>query len=432
MVGNLVIRNVTVIDGTGADPATGVDVVIHGGVFAAVGQGAANGQAVAGAAVLEGDGRFLVPGLWESHTHMRHVLRDSEEASQAALDETLAAYLRRGITSVVDLGGRVEVYNRLRERHRLAGQTGCARLLFAGANFTGIDGWPICYHHDSASTYEVNDAASARAALWSLLERSPDVVKIMYHDEPGGPGKLPREALEALVQEAHAHGRRALVHVRTALDSLHALAAGADGLEHSFLPSPGEQQAEAEQVTAALVRGGAYLTPTLALWEQLGRAGDDDYVAELAAAGSLSHTEVATLTAPERGWGRTEFPHHPKDECLARLRAAYEMLPAMHAAGVKLVAGSDVALALSRPEATCREIVLLARAGVPAKDVLVAATRHAAEKLGLGATVGTIEPGKAADALLLDADPLADVDNLVQRRHHVATIKDGNLYPDPG
>jgi imidazolonepropionase-like amidohydrolase len=429
MASDLVIRNVTVVDGTGAAPAAGVDVVIRGGLFAAVGPGAADGPAMDGAVVVEGDGRFLVPGLWEGHTHLRHVLRESEEASQAALDETLGAYLQRGITTVVDLGGRIEIYNRLRERHRLAGPAARARLLFAGANFTGINGWPICYHHDATSTYEIRDVAGALAALRSLLERSPDVVKIMYHGEPGAPDKLPREALEALVQEAHAHGRRTLVHVRSALDSLHALDAGADGLEHSFLPSAGQEQAETEQVTAALARSGAYLTPTLALWEQLGRAGDADYAAELAAAGSLAPAERDALTAPERGWGQTEFPQHPKVECLARLRAAFEMLPAMHAAGVKLVAGSDIAHALSRPEAACREIVLLARAGVPLKDVLVAATRHAAEKVGRGATVGTIEPGKAADALLLDADPLADVDNLVRREHQVATVKDGELYP---
>jgi imidazolonepropionase-like amidohydrolase len=428
MAADLVIRNVTVIDGTGADPATGIDVVIRDGMFAAVGPGAANGPIAAEGAVLDGDGRFLVPGLWESHTHLRHVLKPEAEASQAALDETLGAYLRRGITSVVDLGGRIEVYNTLRERHRRSGAVGCARLLFAGANFTGVNGWPICYHHDAASTYEVRDAASVLAALRSLLDRSPDVVKIMYHGEPDAPDKLPREALTALIHEAHAHGRRALVHVRTALDSLHALEAGADGLEHSFLPSAGQQQAETQQVTAALVRSGAYLTPTLALWEQLGRAGDADYVAELAAAGHLSPSERGALTAPERGWGKTEFPHHPKVECLTRLRAAFQMLPAMHAAGVKLVAGSDVALALSRPEAACREIALLAQAGVPMKDVLVAATRHAAEKVGLGATLGTIEPGKTADALLLDADPRADVNHLVGRDHQIATIKDGNVH----
>ncbi len=235
MVADLIIRSVTLIDGTGADPARGVDVVIRDGLFAAVGPGAGTGQIGAGTAVLEGEGRFLVPGLWESHTHLRHVLKASDEASQAALDETLGAYLRRGITSVVDLGGRIEIYQRLRERHRRDGADGRARLWFAGANFTGINGWPVCYHHDKTSTYEVSDAASALAALRSLLARSPDVVKIMYHGEPGAPDKLPREALEALVQETHAQGRRALVHVRTALDSLHALEAGADGLEHSFL-----------------------------------------------------------------------------------------------------------------------------------------------------------------------------------------------------
>jgi imidazolonepropionase-like amidohydrolase len=429
MVAQLVIRNVTVLDGTGADPAAGVEVVIRGGVFAAVGPGAANGQLADGSVLLDGVGRFLVPGLWEGHTHLRHVLRADEAASQAALDATLRAYLSRGVTAVVDLGGRIEVYNRLRERHRRGGAADRARLLFAGANFTGVNGWPICYHHDAAATYEVRDAASARAALRSLLERSPDVVKIMYHGKPGAPDKLPREALTALITEAHAHGRHALVHVRTALDSLHALAAGADGLEHSFLPSPGQEQAEIEQVTAALVQAGAYLTPTLALWEQLGRAGDADYVAALTATGSLSPVEAEALTAPERGWGQTEFPQHPKAECLTRLRAAFEMLPAMHAAGVKLVAGSDVAIALSRPEAACREIVLLAQAGVPLRDVLLAATRHAAEKIGLGATLGTIEVGKTADALLLDADPLAEVNHLVGRDHQVATIKEGNLYP---
>ncbi len=103
----------------------------------------------------------------------------------------------------------------------------------------------------------------------------------------------------------------------------------------------------------------------------------------------------------------------------------------MHAAGVKLVVGSDLAIAMSRPAAALREMALLARAGVPARDVLVAATRHAAEKLGVGATVGTIAPGQAADAVLLDANPLADLDHLLRPGHLVATLKDGRLHPAP-
>jgi imidazolonepropionase-like amidohydrolase len=99
----------------------------------------------------------------------------------------------------------------------------------------------------------------------------------------------------------------------------------------------------------------------------------------------------------------------------------------MHAAGVRLAVGSDLAVAMSRPAATLREMALLARAGVTPKDVLVAATRHAAEKVGQGATVGTIAPGKAADALLLNANPLENLDHLLRPGHLVATIKAGQV-----
>jgi imidazolonepropionase-like amidohydrolase len=427
MAANLVVKNVTVIDGSGGDPAPGTDNVVRDGVFAAVGPGVAARQDLAGAEVVDGSGRFLLPGLWEAHTHLRSVLKPTAEETQAALDATLAAYLSRGITSVVDLGGPVDVYGRVRERQGGRPAEG-ARLLFAGPNFTGINGWPFVLHHDAACTNQAGDAETALAALQRLLERRPDVIKIMYDGEPGR-DKLPREALAALVREAHTHGLRALVHVHSAEDTLHALEAGADGIEHSFLPSPGQEAAEAERVTAALVRRGAYLTPTLAIWEQLGRAGDPDYLDELTAAGSISPAERDRLAAPETGWGQSEFPHHPKAECRERLAAALRLLPAMHAAGVRLVAGSDLAIAMSRPAATLREMALLARAGVPAKDVLVAATRHAAEKVGQGATVGTITPGKAADAILLDADPLVDLDYLLRPGHLVATIKAGHVRP---
>ncbi len=429
MAANLVIRNVTVIDGTGGAPACGVDVVVRDGVFAAIGRGAGARADLAGAETVAGEGRFLIPGLWESHTHLRSSLRGGDEAErQAAIDALLRAYLGRGITTVVDLGGPVEVYRQARERQQRSGAGDGARLLFAGPNFTGINVWPFVLHHDPTCTHQAGDVPTALAALRALLDRAPDVVKIMYDGEPGR-DKLPREALVALIAEAHAHGLRALVHVHSAEDTLHALEAGADGVEHSFLPTPGHEAAEAERVTAALAESGAYLTPTLAIWEQLGRAGDGSYLDELGAAGLLSREEIARLTAPEARWGQDEFPHHPKAECRARLAAALRFLPAMHAAGVKLAVGSDLAIALSRPAATLREMALLARAGVPAGDVLVAATRHAAEKVGRGASVGTLAPGQIADAVLLDANPLDDLDYLLRPGHLVATIKDGHLHP---
>ena len=422
-IANLLIKDVTLIDGTGAPPRAGTDVLIQDGLFAAF-RSTAPGEE---AEVLDGSGKFLVPGLWESHTHLRPILKGDEEASQAALDDAMRAYLRRGITTVVDLGGPTDVFHRMRDRHRTGGIHDCARLLFAGPSFTGIGGWPLPLHHNPAMVNQAGDAGTALAKLRALLERRPDVIKVIYDGEPGASDKLPRQALEAIVAEAHRHGKHVLVHIRTASDALDALEAGADGVEHTFVPDGPEE--DVARATELLARSGAYLTPTLAAFEQLGRAGDRAYLDELAGEGCLSAGEVDALTAPERAWGQAEFPHHPKVECRARVVTALRIMPRMQAAGVKWAAGSDIAPVLSRPEAALRELVLLARAGVPLMDVISAGSRHAAEKVGAGDRYGTIEPGKVADALLLDADPLADVRHLVRPEHLVSAIKDGHQVP---
>jgi len=251
MAANLIIKNVTVIDGSGAAPASGMDVVIRDGVFEPLRRAAHTQRDAAGATTIDGQGRFLVPGLWESHTHLRPILKDDEQASQAALDHTLSDYLASGITSVVDLGGPVDPYSTFRDRQRSSGPAGRAQLLFAGPSFTGINGWPMSLHHNPTCAYEIGDAPTAVARLRALMERQPDVIKVIYDGESGSPEKLPLQALQTIVAESHERGVRVVVHVRTERDSLDALEAGADGLEHSFLPTPGREEAEAERLGSA-------------------------------------------------------------------------------------------------------------------------------------------------------------------------------------
>jgi imidazolonepropionase-like amidohydrolase len=99
----------------------------------------------------------------------------------------------------------------------------------------------------------------------------------------------------------------------------------------------------------------------------------------------------------------------------------------MRDAGVKIVAGSDVGLVMSRPAALLRELQLLADAGLPPGDVVVAASRHAAEKIGKGVVAGTIAPGRIADAVLVDANPLADIMHVIRPVHRIATLRRGRL-----
>lgn len=200
---DLIIKSVTLIDGTGADPSCGVDVVIHDGKFEAVlpASDKPDERGVAGA--LDGRDKFLIPGLWEAHTHLRPLLSDDEQASQAALDTAMRDYLAHGITIVVDLGGPIEPFQHYRRRLARDGAAGRAQVLFAGPSFTGVNGWPLALHHNPSLVNQIGRPADVSSMLSAQLDRQPDVVKIIYDGEPGAPDKLPREALSAIVAEAH-------------------------------------------------------------------------------------------------------------------------------------------------------------------------------------------------------------------------------------
>jgi imidazolonepropionase-like amidohydrolase len=418
---DLIIRNVTLIDGSGGPPMPNTEVAIQDGRFAAI---RPSDSGTNGATVFDGRGGYLVPGLWEGHTHLR-ARPDEPQADQVVRLETiLADYLAAGITTVLELGGPLDIGARLHEHRQITPPTGAAELYFAGPSFTGINGWPLELHHNHSLVRETGDAQSARRMVLELAGQI-DFIKCMYDGEPGAPDKLPRAALEAIVTAAHERGKSVLVHIATKRDIEEAVDAGADCIEHTFLPRDPDDLSEAEEVANLLARTGTYFSPTLAIFEQIGRNGDRAYLDDLVRDAIISADDADVIAG--RGVFGAPFPHHPAGETLTRFQYGMRSLPIMHAAGVKIVAGSDVALFMSRPAALLRELQLLAQAGLPNGQVIVAASRHAAEKIGMGKSVGTIAVGHVADALVLDADPLADVLHLVRSSHRTATVRRGHL-----
>ncbi len=418
----LIVRNVTVIDGSGGPPVADAEVAIAGGRFTAIRPiGTSAGP---GITVYDGKGGFLLPGLWEGHTHLRARPGEGDADQVARLETILASYLAAGITAVLELGGPLDIDGRLRERHRTTPPTGAADLFFAGPSFTGINGWPLELHHNHALVREAGDAETARRMVLEL-EGETDFVKCIYDGEPGAPDKLPRAALQAIVKAAHERGKSVLVHIATKRDIEEAVDAGADCIEHAFIPEDPDDLTEAEDIADLLASTGTYFSPTLAVFEQLGRSGDKTYLNELARDSIISASEVDEI-ASRPAFG-APFPHHPAAETLTRFQYAIRALPIMRNAGVKIVAGSDIALFMSRPAALLRELQLLTDAGLPAGDTIVAATRYNAEKIRKSASAGTIAPGQVADALLLNADPLGDIMHLVRPGHRVATIRHGHL-----
>jgi imidazolonepropionase-like amidohydrolase len=415
----LIVTNVSVIDGRGGAAVRDAEVVISDGVFRAV-RPRSDAAAERDAVVFDGRGGYLVPGLWEGHTHLRVRPGEAPEDQIARLERILADYLRAGITTVLELGGPIDIDGRLREKHRTTPKTSSAELLFAGPSFTGINGWPLGMHGDHTLVREVDDAESARRMVLEL-DGATDFVKCIYDGEPGAPDKLPRKALDAIVAAAHERGKKVLVHIRTSRDIEEVIDAQADCIEHSFVPRDAEDAGEAKRIAALMARNGTYFSPTLTIFEQIGRSGDPEYLDELERDGIIAGSErQAAAASPLFG---KPFLHHPQAETLERFHYAMRAVPIMLDAGVTVVAGSDLAIFTGRPNALLREVQLLARAGMPSADVIVAATRGVAEKIGKAA--GTIEPGRSADAFIVNADPIANIDALIRPEHRVATIRLG-------
>lgn len=435
---DLVIKGATVIDCSGRAPFGPVDVEIIGGRI-----GSITDTAVAQTAVetLDASGKYLMPGLWETEAHLTRYSNGIR--SQMAIDwyvdgdprrveSSLRSYLAHGITSVVDLGGPPEVLAPLRERQRRGEVTG-ARVLMVGRQYTAIGGQPIVGGRQLRSVIqEVAGPEQARTLLrQAIAEYDLDAVKVNY--TVGGPplGDAPiisRQTLAALVQEAHIHDLAVMVHIDDADAAVDALEAGVDNIEHMFRPRAGRLRDDVDRVTQLCLTTGAYWPFTLATWESFARAGDPAYLDELHLERLLPAGVRDELEhSPESVWHVVGDEHRRR--YIDRFNAAMEFVAPVHAAGVKMTMATDSGnpMVFHGPSAI-RELELTVRAGVGCADALMAATSVSAEKMRYDTDLGTVAPGKIADLLLLDGDPLEDISNV---RRIDAVIQGGAVHrPD--
>jgi imidazolonepropionase-like amidohydrolase len=418
---SLAIRDVTVIDGTGAPARAGATVLISGAEIVAI----TDGEVAAGAdavEVIEGRGRHLIPGLWETQAHTcdsgarhRTPWYLVPPRGRELIAENLRTYLRRGITTVVDLGGRTDVLVAARAAQR-DGTIAGARLLLSGAHFN----WPAGAFIAPWMNRLVGSVAEARAeAERALTEERVDILKVVFsHGDPANPlGKMSPEVLRAIVERGHAHGVPSAVHADSAGDILAALEAGVDSPEHMFAPEGGANWREDRaRVIEAINGASAYWPLSISLFEAEAHARDGAWLAAHAGEVPQELLEVAQ-NDPESLW--LTLSDRDRDDAAARFEAAMETALVAHEAGVRMTISSDSGVcAIFHGVGTLREMELHEQAGVPNLAILTMATKHAADKLGHGERLGTIEVGKLADLVLLDADPLASIAN-VRKIHTV-------------
>jgi imidazolonepropionase-like amidohydrolase len=418
---DLVIRNVTVIPRADTAPIANATVLIRGDRIAAVGP-ASEVPIPTGARVIDGTGKYLMPGFVEMHAHLSKLRASS-----------LPLFLINGVTTVRDMGGDHEELLRWRREIR-AGERAGPRILLAGpylestANIERMRKDPVSERVEPFENMRigVGSPEEARRVVASLAAKDIDFLKIRTVAN--------RETYIALNEAANRHGIPLVGHVYGIPPEV-VLDAGQDGVEHGFYPSlQSSSREERLAVWRQFAARGVTVVPTLVTLfastypsvDQLRAVVEDDGTLEprrryLSKFTILDWREQLTEASAERQTQTRKL----WDSVLRR------DLREMHEAGVDVLAGSDVAVLNIFPGSTLHDEMSLfvSELGMTPAEVLDRATRRPAQFLRLGDSIGTVERGKVADLVLLDADPLQDIRNT---RLITAVVVRGELYDAAG
>lgn len=433
----LLLRHVTVIDATGAPARKDVDVLIRGPRIEKVARHIA---AFPGAALIQARGKFLLPGLWDMHVHVWDA------------DLAFPLFLANGVTGVRNMGGHPEELRRWREELETGKRSG-PRLIACGPV---VDGAPAVHPDHSVV---VGNATDAAAAVDRLQSQGWDFIKVYDN--------VPRDAYFAIAQETKKDGIPFVGHVPLSVTAREASDAGQKSIEHfegvGYVISPvGDQfrldrldrigkpsqpgemmklplrianelktlsdtydARRAADLFAHFRRNNTWQVPTLSvahIYASIGNRAvyEDERLKYVTGQerDSWEHNPIVHIEIPEYVEGRKLW-----------LQEAERITREAHKAGVRFLAGSDSGGVpyLYYGFSLHDELALLVEAGFTPMEALQAATRNAAQFLGLKDS-GTIAVGNRADLLLLAADPLADIHNIGKIE---AVIHDGRIYDRP-
>jgi imidazolonepropionase-like amidohydrolase len=377
----LVIRNGTVIDGTGSPPIADGVVVVRGDSIVAVGE-AAGFEISPSARVVDAGGGVIMPGIINAHAH-------------ATADPAVRrAFLVDGVTTVCDVGTAIDQLPRFEEASVPEGPS--ARGFWAGPIITAPGGYPgPVYGFQFA--YQVATPEEARGAAADLLDRGASMIKITL--APGDPSDpwpiLDLERVRAIVEEAHGRGALVRAHVfEPYLVEDIVLPAGVDIIDHSPFPIMSAEE-ENSVVESDDPRTQLFDVVAPEYGELLARVVEQDIV------------NVPTLDGNIGGLYRK--PDRSRVEQLV-VDVHVEAVRRFHALGGAIALGNDYGglphVELGMP---LTEMKLLSEAGLTPMEVIEASTRTAAFVCGQGERLGTLEPGKLADIIVVDGNPLTDL-----------------------
>jgi hypothetical protein len=376
------VNVVDVVDGRIVPDST---VVVMGDTIASV---TSNGAAPRDARLVDGRGKFLIPGLWDMHAH----IQGNEKA-------WLPLYIANGVTGIRDMGAALDFILEIREA-TASGRTLGPRIIAAGPILDDAPAdWPF--------RMRVRDADEGKAAVQLLKRRGVDLIKVHNF--------TPRDVFFAIVAEARRQQLPVAGHVPLKVTIPEGVEAGMVSIEHMSeggrvwkACSGGDQYRPdaCRPFFEMLARRRVWQTPTLVALSELAVIGTP---ASAISRGQLAYANKRFLEMHARN--QSFFVKQPEivDIMKDLAEIAKVVTRDMAAAGVGLLAGCDAMIA-----GFCvhDELATMVRGGLTPSAALQTATVNPARYLGREMTLGTVAAGKAADLVLLDANPLEDIANV--------------------
>jgi hypothetical protein len=427
---NLLIRGGTLVDGTGKPPIQNANILVEGGRVRQIWVGDALAERPPlDTQIIEGTGKYILPGLIDSHVHYREYMGEM--------------FLAHGVTTVYDLGNPVPWLLAVKQGLN-EGKIRGPRFYFCGRINVGEGGSGSGPTVRSGQTAVMKGPEGAPRAV-AILRMQADCVKLTEF--------MQEDVFAPIAREARAAGLGVISHSLNAFDSAKW---GITGIEHmtgialATIRSPEGRRAVADMSIEAghkntflyqwmepalfddlikfLVDRNVFINPTLHFeWKALSEHARDH---ELEDTRLLNHPNVQYVPLSERlvflgqyhwadGATATE-----REQFLQGYRRVQEFLRRFVRAGGKIYSGTDTAAALTPGLSIHHEMELLVDAGLTPMQAIQSSTLWAAEIIGLQQQIGSVEPGKLADLLILQRDPLRDIRNT---KEVAAVIRGGEV-----
>lgn len=399
------LRNVTVLDGTGAAPRPNMTILVNGKRIESIGP-TASMRFPEDSEVYNADGRYVLPGLIDAHVHTAYtgvadlsnqVLK--ELPSFFAIRATVHArnLLHAGVTAVRDGGSLAYADIALRNAIE-AGLVPGPRIRAAGFGLKMIGGHGDAFYAPQVHVDQpgmANSADEARRVARTNLKMGADHIKILSASggvmsagtEPGQAQYTVAE-MRAAVEVAHAAGKPVMVHSHGTQSTKNALEAGVDSIEHgSYLD---------DEAIEMLLKRDAFLVPTLSAVHRIVQHGDGGGIPDYA----------------------VRKARQVKEDHLRSINEAIR-------AGVKIAMGTDAGTPYNMHGQNLGELPLMVEAGMSPMQAIVASTQMGARLLRLDHLVGTLVEGKLADLVIIEGDPLGNIALFNDPASVVHVMKDG-------